>query len=138
MEEERAERMENVLNNIEGCTDEELARFERIIMERKHRAAGRAAAPAIAALIDTALAQPSNPRPRCSQISFDVRSCMEESTEGKMNPERRELESSSAGTGLEAPGQQYLSSWEIQRTTVDDCSLVDGSLDLGETTFSLE
>ena len=66
------------------------------------------------------------------------RACMEESTEGKMNPELGGLESSSAGTGSEAPGQQCLSNWEMERTTVDDCSLVDGSSDFGETTFSLE
>ena len=34
----------------------------------------------------------------------------------------------------EAPGQQRLSSWAIQRATADDCSLADGSSDLGETT----
>ena len=56
-----------------------------------------------------------------------------------MDPEQGELvSSSSTGTGLEAPGQQCLSSWVIQRTTVDDCLLIDGSSDLGETTFSLE
>ena len=72
MEEERAERMENLLKEIEGCTDEELARLECIIMERKRRAAGRAAAPSIAAPLGTALAQLSNPRPRCSGLLFDV------------------------------------------------------------------
>ena len=51
-------------------------------------------------------AQPSKPRPRCSEISFDVRVCMEESTERKMDPEPGELESSSAGTSFEALGQQ--------------------------------
>ena len=64
--------------------------------------------------------------------------CMEESTESKMEPELGELELSSAGTGLEATGQQCLSNWEMERTTVDGCLLVDGSSDLGETTFSLE
>ena len=55
-----------------------------------------------------------------------------------MEPEWRELESSSTGTSLEAPGQQCISSWKMQRTTVDDCSLVDGSSDLGENVSSLE
>ena len=55
-----------------------------------------------------------------------------------MEPEPGELESSSADMGLEAPGQQYLSNWDMERTTVYDCSLVDGSSDLGKTTFSLE
>ena len=57
------------VDEIEGCTDEKLARFERIIMEKKRRVAGRGAAPTIAALIVT-------------EPSFDVRVCIEESTEG--------------------------------------------------------
>ena len=104
-------------------------------MERR----GRATAPAIVAPIGTALAQLSNPLSRCLAISFDVCAYMEESTEGKIDPELGELElSSSAGMGLEAPGQQCLSNWEMERTTGNDCLLVDGSSDLGETTFSLE
>ena len=95
-EKERSEQsIENFLNEIEGCADKELARFERFIMERKRRAA----APAFAAPTGTALAQPSNPRPRCSGISFDVCVCMEESTKGKIEPELGELEC------LEPPGQ---------------------------------
>ena len=79
-EKERSEqRIKNFLNEIEGCTDEEHARFERIIVERR----GRAAAHAIVAPIGTALAQPSNSRSRCLGISFDVSVCMEESTEGQ-------------------------------------------------------
>ena len=35
--------------------------------------------------------------------------CTEENTEGKMDPDLGELEFSSAGTGVEAPGQQCLS-----------------------------
>ena len=60
---------------------------------------------------------------------------MEESIEAKMDPELGELESSSAGTGLEAPGQQCFSNWEMERTTVNSCPLVDGSLDLGKPLF---
>ena len=53
-----------------------------------------------------------------------------------MEPKRGGFETSSAGTGLGEPGQQRLSSWEMQRTTVfDGCSLVDGSSDLVETFF---
>ena len=85
MKEERAEqrmeqRMEFFLNKIEGCTDEDFARFERIIMERR----GRATAPAIVALIGAALAQPINPRSRCLARPLDLSVCMEESTEGKV------------------------------------------------------
>ena len=57
---------------------------------------------------------------------------------GKIEPELGELESSSAGAGLESPGQQCFSNWEMELTTVDGCVLVDGSSDLGENTFSLE
>ena len=63
---------------------------------------------------------------------------MEESIEGKIESELGELESSSAGTGFEAPGQQCLSNWEMERTTVDGCLLVGGRSYFGETTFSLE
>ena len=95
-EKERSEqRVEIFPNEIEECTDEELARFERIIMERR----GRAAALAIAALIDTV--QPSYPRSRCSEISFDIHVYMEENMEGRTDREP-ELKSSSAGTRLEA------------------------------------
>ena len=68
-EKERSkQRLKTILNEIEGCAKEELARFERIIMERR----GRAAVPAIVAPIGTALAQPSSPRSRCSGISFYI------------------------------------------------------------------
>ena len=114
-------------------TDEEFARFERI-MERR----SRAAAPAIAAPRGAAPAQSTNYRPRCLEIPLDVRVCIAEKTEGKMEPVQRELESLSAGKGLKAPGQRRLSSWEMQRTIVNDYLLVDGSTDLGEATSSLE
>ena len=123
-EKERSEqRVESLLNEIEGCTDEELERFERICTERR----GRTAAHAIVAPIDTA--QPSNPRSRCSEISCAVHDCMKGNTESRMDPKPGELEPSSAGTGFETPGQQCLSNWEMKRTTVDGCFLVDGTLD---------
>ena len=132
-EKERSEqKIKKILNEIEGCTDKELARFERIIMERR----GRAAAHAIIAPIGTA--QPSYLRSRYSGISFDGSVCIENIIEGKIEPELGKLGSSSAGTGLEAPGKQCLSNWEMKRITVDGCSLIDGSSDLGETTISLE
>ena len=55
-----------------------------------------------------------------------------------MDPERRELESSSTDTSLEVPVQLCRSNWEMERTTVDDCSLVDRSSGLGETIFPPE
>ena len=99
-------------------------------MEKRGRAA------ALAIIVPTGMTQPSESR--CSAISFDVSDCMEELMEEKMEPELGEFESSSTGTGFEAPGQQCLLNWEMERTTVDGCLLVDGSSDLGETTFSLK
>ena len=55
-----------------------------------------------------------------------------------MDPGRKKLKSSSTGTGLEAPGQQCLSNWEMERTPVDDFLLVDRTSDLGGTAFSPE
>ena len=60
------QRLENLLNEIKGCTHEEIERFERIFVERR----GRAAAHVVLAPIGTA--QPSDPRSRCLEISFDV------------------------------------------------------------------
>ena len=60
----------------------------------------------------------------------------QEEIKGKIEPVRRiSLELLLASTGLEAPGHQSLLSREIQRTTVDSCSLADGSSELGETIF---
>ena len=55
-----------------------------------------------------------------------------------MDPEPGELELSSAGTGFEAPRQQCLLNCETERTTVDDCLLVDGNSNLRENIFFLE
>ena len=48
-----------------------------------------------------------------------------------MDPKPGELEPSSAGTGFETPGHQCLLNWEMKRTTVDGCLLVDGTSHLG-------
>ena len=114
-----------------------------MVMEKR----GRAVAHVIVAPIGTA--ELSNPQSRCSEISFDVHVCMEVNTEGRMHPEPGELEPSltgtgqlespSAGTGFEAPGQQCLSNWEMEQTsTVDGCLLVGVSSNLGKTIFPLE
>ena len=66
------------------------------------------------------------------EIPLDVRVCMEERTEVKIESERRAFKFQRAGSGPETPGQQRLSSWKMQRATVDGCFLVDGSPDLGE------
>ena len=53
-------------------------------------------------------------------IPLDVRVCMNERTKGKMKPERGALESSSAGTGPKAHGQQRLSSGDELPATSDE------------------
>ena len=88
-------------------TDEEFARLDRVIVERR----GRAAAHVVVVPIDTA--QPCNPRSRLLEISIDGRVCIEENTEEGMNPEPGELESPSAGTDFETPGQQCVPNWEM-------------------------
>ena len=137
-EKERSkQRVESFLNELEqgtaSLTNEELARLERMIMERR----GRAAAHVVVASVGTA--QPSKPRSRCSEISFDVHGCMEGNTEGRMDPVSRQLKPPSVGTGFEAPGQQGLSNWEMEQTsTANGCSLVGMSSNSGKNIFSLE
>ena len=96
---------------------------------------GRAAAHVVVARTDTA--QPCDPRSRIIEISFDARVYMEGNNEGRMDPERGQLESPPAGTGFETPEQQCLPNWEMRRTTIDDCLLIGVSSNLGENTFSL-
>ena len=117
--------------NVASLMDEEFARLERMIREKR----GRAAAHVVVAPIDTA--QPCNPR-SSSEISFDVRVYMEENNDGRMDQEQGQLESPSAGTGFETPGQQCLLNWEMGRITVDGCLLVGVSSNSGGNVFPLE
>ena len=93
-----------------SLTDEELVMLKRIV-ERQ----SRDAACATAASIDTA--QYCDPRPPSPEISSGTRICMEENEEDMMDPEQDQLESPSASTGFETPGQQYHPTWETGRTT---------------------
>ena len=65
--------------------------------------------------------QHCSPSPQTPELSPDV--CVKlESNEGRMDPEQGELESPSAGTGLETPGQQCPpneGTWETGRTTAE-------------------
>ena len=55
--------------------------------------------------------QHCSPYPLNPEMPPDV--CMRlESNEGKMDPELKELKSSSAGSGFETPGQQCHPTWE--------------------------
>ena len=71
--------------------------------------------------------QHCSPCPLDPEPSPDV--CVKlESKESRMDPERGELESSSAGTGLETPGQQCPPNegiWETGRTTADGILTAD-------------
>ena len=78
----------------------------------------RDAAHATVASINTA--QYCSPRSHAPETSFDTCACVDmekKDEEGRMNPEPTELESPSAGTGLETPGQQLPSNGEVGRTT---------------------
>ena len=102
-----------------NMTDEEFATLRRLVEKRDREAAQITVTP-----VDTV--QYCSPRPQTPEPSPDV--CVSfESNEGKMDPERDELESSSAGTGLETPGQQCppnKGTWEKGRTIADGYFLV--------------
>ena len=92
--------------------DEELAVIKWYMEKRSCEAAQVTVTP-----VDTV--QYCSPRPLNPEIPSDVHVKMEEKDEGRMNPEREELESPSAGTGFETPGQQCHPIWEPGRTTAD-------------------
>ena len=115
-----------------SLTDEEFAMHKRMIVERR----GLDAAHVTVAPIDTA--RPCSPRSRSSEISFDVRVCMERNDECRVDPEPGELEQSSAGTGFESPGLQCLPNWGIERITAEGCLLAGVDSNLRRDVFSLE
>ena len=78
--------------------DEELAAIKRYVERRSREAAQVAVTP-------VSTAQHCILRSLNLEISSHVHVNMEEKDEGRMNPELTELKSSSAGTGLETPGQ---------------------------------
>ena len=88
-----------------SLTDEEFIRLERMIRERR----GRAAAHVVVAPIDTA--QHCSPR-SSPEISFGGHVYMKGNNEGRINLERDQLESPSAGTRFVTPGQQCLPNWD--------------------------
>ena len=85
----------------------------------KKRSREAAQAQVTVTLVDTV--QHCSPCPPNPDMPSDV--CLTfKSIECKMDPEQGELESSSAGTGLETPGQQCSQNegiWETGRTTVN-------------------
>ena len=95
--------------------------------------------------VDTA--QYRSPRSPTLEISSGVCVCMEKKNEGmekkddgRMNTESTELESPSAGTGLETPGQQCGQqcppNGETKPTAANGCSLVGVGSNLGKHFFT--
>ena len=106
----------NLINaNEQGkVSDDEFAILKRLLEKRGHEEAQVTVTP-----VDTV--QHCSPCPLNPEMPPDV--CFKlENNEGRMDLERGELESPSAGTGLETPGQQYPpneGTWETGRTTAD-------------------
>ena len=99
--------------------DEELAVIKRYVEKRSREAAQVTVTP-----VDTV--QYCSPSPQTPEPSPDV--CVNlENNEGRMDPERGELEPPSPGTGLETRGQQCPPNgwtWEKGRTIADGYLLV--------------
>ena len=91
--------------------DEDLAAIKRHVRRRSREAAQATVTP-------VSTVQHCTPCSLNSEMPPDV--CVSlQSNEGKVDPERDELESPSAGTGFEIPGQQCHPIWETGRTTAD-------------------
>ena len=88
----------NFIRKIERdeVSDEDFAIIKRIVERR-----GRDAAKVAVTPVDTV--QYCSSRPQTPEPSSDVRVCMKENNEGRMDPERDDLETTSAGTGLKHP-----------------------------------
>ena len=95
------QKVRNLINAIEQgkVSDEEFATLKRLVEKRDREAAQVAVTP-------FSTAQHCIPRSLNPESPSDVHVKMEEKEEGKMDPELKELKSSSAGTGFETPGQQ--------------------------------
>ena len=110
------QKVSNLSNAIEQgkVSDEEFAILKRLVEKR-----GREEAQVTVTPVDTL--QHCSPCPLNPEMPPDV--CFElENDEGRMDPERGELEPPSAGTDLETPGQQCPQNegtWETGRTTAD-------------------
>ena len=94
--------------------DEELAVIKRYVEKRSREAAQ---AQVTVTPVDTV--QHCSPCPLDPEPSSSVHVKLD-NNEGRMDPERGELKSSSAGTGLETPGQQCPpneGTWDQRRTT---------------------
>ena len=105
--------------SIANLTDAEFTMLKRLVEKRDREAAQVTVTP-------VSTAQHCIPLLLTPEILTGTCICME-SNEGKMDPEPTELKSSSAGTGLETPGQQCSpneETWETGRTITDGYFLV--------------
>ena len=94
--------------------DEELAVIKRYVEKRNREAAQAQVTVTPMDTVQRCFPCPLDPEPS-SSVYVKL-----ENTEGKMGPELEKLESPSAGTGLETPGQQCPPNeemWETGRTT---------------------
>ena len=107
--------------------EEEFAVTKRYVERRSREAAQMTVTP-------VSTAQHCIPRSPNPEMPSDV--CVSlESNEGKVDPERDELESPSAGMGFETPGQQCHPIWETGRTTADGFLTAGVGSNLGKTLF---
>ena len=101
---------------------EELAAIKRYV-ERRSREAAQMTVTLLVSIVQHCV-----PRSLTPEIPPDICVSLEEKDDKRrMNPEPTELESPSAGTGLETPGQQCPpngETWETERTIVDGYVLV--------------
>ena len=113
-------------------TDTEFAMLKRLVEKRDRDAAYATVAP-----VDTA--QYRSPRSLTPKISSDVSIHMETKEAGMVDPEQDQLESPSAGTGLETLGQQCPPNGQTGRITADGCLPVGmGSNQGGDTSSPTE
>ena len=101
------QKVSNLIDEIEQgkMSDEEFAILKRLVEKRSREAAQEQVT---VTPVDTV--QHCSPCPLNPEMPADV--CMRlEWNEGRMGSELKELESSSAGTGFETPGQQCHPIW---------------------------
>ena len=115
------QKVSSLINAVEQgkVSDEKFAVRKRLVEKR-----GRGATQLTVTPIDTV--QYCSPSPQIPEPSPDVGFKLEKN-EGRMDPERGELEPPSAGTGPETPGQQCPpneGTWKKGRTIADGYSLV--------------
>ena len=115
------QKVRNLINAIEQgkVSDKEFATLKRLVEKRDPKAAQVTVTP-------VGTAQHCIPRSLNPEIPSDVYVNMEEKDEGRMNSKLKELETPSAGTGIETPGQCPPNEgiWETGRTIADSYLLV--------------